>query len=250
MERDIRQLRPTNGEELIEFLATFANLVPSIGGLLSGVALQATSSRRWDRLIYFIQSLEARLEDLEYLTDDQEELIIETVERVLREHSDEKRECYRNIILNGLGRSDFNYDDTLEMVKLVERLTPNHIRVLHIINDPEKAKSNLGSDKYVARTPASMPGMVSSDLGIFLLSPFLPDWPGIQLRRIWDELCDVYVIGRGAPRISLPSRDDEIGMDLVTATFRHYLTNYGYDFVNFILTSDMTLRGVPDARND
>ena len=137
MKQDIRSLRPTNVEELVESTALIVNVVPAFGGLLSGIALHAISSRRWDRLVGFIGSIEDRLSGVEQITEDQEDFVAEIVERVIRERSEELTSCYRNLLLNGLSAQDFDYDSTLEMVNLVARLTPNHIKVLHVINHPE-----------------------------------------------------------------------------------------------------------------
>ena len=216
----------------------FCDASPLFGGLLSGIALHAISSRRWDRLVEFIDSIEDRLRGLEQISEDQEDIVAEIVERVIRERSGEKTSCYRNVLLNGLSSQDFDYDSTLEMVNMVARLTPNHIKVLRVINDPEQAKARLGSQRYSARTPSQMVGLPANDLGFFVLLPFFPDWTGSQLGRIWDELCDVHILQRGAPRIDLPPTHAEIGIDFVTTTFSQYLTEYGYDFMRFILTSD------------
>ena len=238
MRRKINELRPTSVEQSIEAAALLANSIPTIGGLLSGVVMYTTSSRRWKRLIAFLASIEDRLHCVEDLSEDQEEIVVEIVERVVRERSEEKIHCYRNILLNGLSSTEIEYDKTLEMIKLVERLTVNHIKVLQAIRDPVSAKASLGNGVYVERHVRSIKGLPTSQLGLFLLSSFFPNWPGHQLSRIWEDLSDAHVIGRVSPQLDFPPANDTIGMDFVAASFGQYLSEYGHDFVRYVLTLD------------
>ena len=233
-------MHPTNIEELIEDATHIGGMIPVFGGLLAGIALRAISSRRWGRLINYLDSIEYDLRSFGSFSDDQEEFVGEILERVIRERSDEKTECYRNILLNGLRSPDFDYDWNIDTVNLVERLTSNHIKVLQVIYDPYKAKVRLGDDNYVPQTVGNMAGLPANDLGLFLLSPFFPNWAGSDLTRIWNGLCDAYVISRGRlTMVNLPPSHEEIGIDLVADTFRNYVTDYGYGFIRYILTAEL-----------
>lgn len=166
MREDIKALRPTNFEQSLEAAALIASSVPAVGGLLSGLVMQTTSSRRWSRLLAYVESIEDKLDGLGTLSDDQGEIIIEIVERVIKERSQEKTDCYRNILLNALGGDSFDYDETLEMVKLVERLTTNHLKVLQAVSKPAEAKDKLDTGAYVERTAGSVVGLPTSQLGL------------------------------------------------------------------------------------
>ena len=236
MKPDVKKLRPTNIEESIEAAGVLLNVIPAIGGLLSGIVLQTTSASRWERLTAFLESIQNRMKCLESLSNDHEEIAVEIVERVVRERSEEKTDCYRNILLNGLNRIDFDYDKTLEMVKLVERLTANHIRILQVIRDPVAAEAALGSSVYPERPVRSLSGLPTNYLGLFLVRPFFPDWPAGELDRIWEELCDVHILGRVTPHIDLPPSNETIGIDMVVTCFNQYITESGYEFIRHVLT--------------
>ena len=236
MQRKINELRPTSVEQSIEWAALLANSIPTIGGLLSGIVMNATSARRWTRLLSFLESIEGRLQCVEELSEDKEEIVVEIVERVVRERSEEKIYCYRNILLNVLSSTAFEYDETLEMVRLVERLTANHIKVLQVFRDPVAAKAKLGSGGYVKRPERSIAGLPTSQLGLFLVSPYFPGWPENQLSRIWEDLCDAHVIERIAPQLNIPPSHDMIGMDFVEASLGQYISEYGHEFIRFVLT--------------
>ena len=243
MREEIKKLRPTGIEQSVEAASLLASSIPTIGGLLSGVVMNTTSSRRWRRLLAFLEYIEGRLRGLEGLSDDQEEVVVEIVERVVRERSEEKTDCYRNILLNGLSIREIDYDKTLEMVKLVERLTVNHIKVLQVIRDPVTARSKLGSGGYVERDARPIVGLPTGQLGLFLLSSFFPNWSSSQLSRVWEELCDAHVMRRVSPQIDMPPAHEMIGMDLVVSSFHQYVSEYGHDFIRYVLAleADQTL---------
>ena len=234
----LKELEPNNIERSIEAVGLLANFIPCVGGLLSGVVLSTTSSRRWTRLLNFLDTIESRLRGVEGLSEDQEEIVVEVVERVVRERSDEKVLCYRNLLLNGLSDRDLDYDMTLEMVKLVERLTTNHIKVLQVINDPVGAKANLGSGGYLERPAQSLVGLQVGQIGVFFMSAFFPNWPCGQLGRIWEELCDAHILLRISPQITKPPPHQMIGMDVIVEAFAQHITDFGRDFIRYILTSD------------
>ena len=84
----------------------------------------------------FISNLQTRLEDLEdlgHLSDEQEDMTAEVFERVVRERSDERLGCYRNILVGVLTSQEWEYDRVEEHVKRVERLTSNDIKLLSML---------------------------------------------------------------------------------------------------------------------
>ena len=192
-------------------------------------------------MLAFLDTIESRLRGVEDLSEDQEEIVVEVVERVIRERSEEKTFCYRNILLHGLNDRNFDFDMTLEMVKLVERLTANHIRVLHVINNPVAAKDSLGSGGYVELPAKSLVGLPTNQTGVFLMSGFFPNWPQGQMGRIWEELCDFHILQRISPQITRPQTHQMISVEIVAECFGQHLTDFGRDFIGYILTSDSDL---------
>ena len=90
MSTELDRLRPTTAEEIIAGAALVGNAFPLIGGVASGIALFSVSERRWERLIEFLRSVEEKLEQLTSISADQEEVVAEVLERVVRERSHEK----------------------------------------------------------------------------------------------------------------------------------------------------------------
>lgn len=234
---ETRKLRPTRPEQFLEAAAVLASIVPTIGGPISGIVTSATSTRRWNRLLDFLESVETRLSGLEDLSDDQHEIATEILERVVREHSREKTSCYRNILLNGLRAKDMKYDQTMEMLKLVERLTPNHIKVLQVLKDPAAALKTLAPGAYEELRANAVVGLPSHLLSVSLLWSLLPDWPFDQLSVVWDELCDSRLIYGGSPHVQLPPADEKIRFDLVSSILCQHVSEFGHEFIRHVLES-------------
>ena len=224
MSREIEKLRPTSAEEIIEGAALVGNSIPVIGGVLCGIALHSTAERRWERLLDFLRSVEEVLGDLKRVSADQEEIAAEVLERVIRERSQEKIECYRNILLNAVRDDALDYDATIDIVKLVEGLTPNHIKLLSVLRDPLEADRELGGK--VARETANF---YSGSHATFLY-PFFPDWGAERLRRLWDDLQRAHILSDGFP--------SAMGMSFTLEGLSNYISNFGRGVVNYILESD------------
>ena len=235
----IKGLRPTNIKESLQAAAVLASTIPTIGGLLSGIVMNTASSRRWQRLLTYLESIEDRLNYLGSPSDDQEEIVVEILERVIKERSEEKTDCYRNILLNALSSSNFDYDRTLEMVKLVERLTANHMKVLRVISDPVAARAKIGDGVYLERPVSSIARLPAIQLGLYFVSSYFPKWPSGQLSRIWGELCDCHVIHNISPRVDMPLVHEMISIDMIALSLSQYITEYGHDFICYVLTLDV-----------
>ena len=236
--REVDKLQVTTTEDIVEQAAVLIQAFPVLGGLASGIALFTTSNRRWERLVKFLRSVEDRLDDWENLSDDHEEIVVEILERVVRERSDEKTECFRSILFTSLRDTDFNYDRSLELVKLTERLTVNHIRPLRVVSDPISAIESAGGKVSIERPANSLSGLLAGDVGLFFVAPFFADWSGNDLRRIWEELCDSHVLQRISPKFRPPKADETIDADLIALILKQYISQYGHEYLQYILISE------------
>ena len=223
----IHDLRLTGGETLAEKSALVANYVPILGPLASGAALQAVSSRRWDRLIMFISNVQTRLEYLErseQLSAEQEDMTAEIFERVVKERSDERVRCYGNILVGVLTGDDWEYDQVEEYVKKIDRLTSNDIKLLSVIADPCARDEELGGE--ITRTAdATYMGGLST-----LIEVALPDWDREALVQSWDTLRSEFLLSGGYPSAMMT------GNSVTLEGLRSCLSVYGRTFVEFTLT--------------
>ena len=220
----IQDLRLRQGETVVQKAALIANYIPYLGPLASGAALQAVSSRRWDRLIMFISNLRTRLEDLErleHISAEQEDMTAEIFERVVRERSEERLECYRNILAGVLTGHDWEYDIVEEYVRKVERLTSNDIKLLSVLADPHARDAELSGEISRTADRISMGGLSS------LVEVALPGWGREMLRRSWDTLLSEHILGQGYPSGLMT------GSSVTLNALSGQLTGYGREFVDF-----------------
>ena len=224
MNGEIEKLRPTSAEELVEGAALVGNSIPLIGGVASSIALHSMAGRRWDRLLDFLKSIEKELGNLKGVSADQEEIAAEVLDRVIRERSQEKTECYRNILLNAVKDDALDYDLTIDIVKLVDGLTPNHIKLLSVLRDPLEADRQLGGK--VARKTANL------HLGSHatFLYPFFPDWGAERLGRLWDDLHRLHILDQGFP--------SAMGGSFTLEGLSNYISSFGRGVLSYILESD------------
>ena len=224
MSTELDRLRPTTAEEIIAGAALLSNAFPLIGGVASGIALFSVSERRWGRLIEFLQSVEEKFEQLTSISADQEEVVAEVLERVVRERSDEKTDCFRNILLNAVADGGMDYDEVIEMVRLVEQMTPNHIKLLSVLQDPIKADENLGGK--VAEGTAAF----ANAPHVAFLKPFFPDWRDEHLKRTWADLRRFNILAQDYPTA--------MGSTFTLEGLSEYVSAFGRTVVNYIIEPD------------
>ena len=224
MSREIERLRPTSAEEIIEGAALLGNAFPVFGGVVSGIAMYAVSARRQERLWDFLRSVDEDLEHLKGISADQEEIVAEVLERVIKERSQDKTDCYRNILLNAVVDEALRYDSVLEMVRQVEQFTPNHIKLLAVLHNPIEADKQL--DGRVSKETADY---VQGSQAIYLRSFFL-DWDDDQLKRTWEGLRGASVLSQDYPNGTQSLR----GIQELSRN----LSNYGRGFVRYVLETD------------
>jgi hypothetical protein len=137
----------TRDEKITEVVGTVSSLTPLLGGPLSSILMGISGDRRFDRVRKVIIELAERLGDVEadreafVRSEDFEDLLIETLQRVAAERDEGKRLGYRNILLNAVRDATQSYDETLRFLRVLEQLQPDHVEVLRAY-ETEPAESN------------------------------------------------------------------------------------------------------------
>ncbi len=221
----IQDLRLNTGETVVEKAALVAGSIPVIGPLASGAALQAVSARRWDRLIMFISNVQTRVEDLERLSDKQEDMTADIFERVVKERSDERVLCYENILVGVLTRDDWDYDEVEEYVKKIDRLTSNDIKLLAVVADPYARDEELSGAISEAAQGMSLGGSLS-----VLFEIALPGWSREALVQSWDTLRSEHLLSDQYPSTMMT------GSSVTLEGLHSRLSGQGRVFVEFVLT--------------
>ena len=131
----------SHSEKALDVAAPILAAIPYIGGAISSVVSKHTTGRRLQRIEDFLVGISPRLAYLETeaseasrvyaKTEDFEELLLETLERVGREHNDERRELYGLFLLGCINSPDRPYDEQLLFLKTLEELQEAHLIVLH-----------------------------------------------------------------------------------------------------------------------
>ena len=220
----IQDLRLGSGETVVEKAALVAGSIPVIGPLASGAALQAVSARRWDRLIMFISNVQTRVEDLERLSDKQEDMTADIFERVVKERSDERVLCYENILVGVLTGDDWDYDEVEEYVKKIDRLTSNDIKLLAVVADPYARDEEL-SGAISRKADATYAGGLST-----LIEVALPGWGREALVQSWDTLRSEHLLSDQYPSTMMT------GNSVTLEGLHSRLSGQGRVFVEFVLT--------------
>jgi hypothetical protein len=146
-------------DRALQIAAVLADMAHWLGGPIGAILNGVVTRRRHQRLVEVLQELQAQLHGVEsdaarrYVhTEDFDDLLAETLEKAVRERTEEKRRLYARL-LAGTIQSPAPYDEQLEFLQVLERLQPEHLRVLAAIaREPEGSASIGGTRLGVLRT--------------------------------------------------------------------------------------------------
>ena len=122
--------------------------IPVVGGagaaLVEAVFKSPLEQRknRWlDSLADAIRELQDKVEELDFerLRDDETFVTVATQasQIALRNHQQEKLDALRNAVLNSRLPNSPGEDTQLIFLELIDRLTPSHMRILALLDDPQ-----------------------------------------------------------------------------------------------------------------
>jgi hypothetical protein len=150
-------------------LSTSASLIPVLGGPVSNLINGFATRRQQRRFVEVINGLNERIRNAETQVDEEyvrseefEELLEETLRRVVRERNEEKRQIYRDFLAKDMLQPDGSYDEKLRFLRTLEEVQVDHIRTLKALMaapDPEASGGFSGSPMQTLEQ--RLPGMES-----------------------------------------------------------------------------------------
>jgi hypothetical protein len=130
----------TRADLALDAVSAAVGLVPWLGGPLSAVLGGFSTSRRIDRVKEVVTSLAIQLQNFrseateQYVkTDEFHELLEKALRRAAEERNEDKRRVYRDFIINAIRKPSQPYDDRVRLLRIIDDLGPDHIRVLTAI---------------------------------------------------------------------------------------------------------------------
>jgi hypothetical protein len=123
-------------EAILDSVAAVSALVPLLGGPVSNILSGVSSDRRFERMKAVLLKLARKLDEMgvaqsDYVrSEDFEDLLVEGLERVMRERSSEKRALYTNILSNSVLKPNLDYDEKISFLRTLDALQPRDIAVL------------------------------------------------------------------------------------------------------------------------
>ena len=168
-EKELAQrLQGSRLEPVAEGVAALLAAAPWLGGPLSAFISGRVTDRKIgrvnDALLYLagqLEGVEAAV-DKDYVSSEEfEDLLDETLPKISRERSEQKRELYARFLRGSILHSDVPYDEKLRFLDLLDQLQVAHIAVLQaLMQEPNKAQmyqSLLGSTMQTLRSRLEAP---------------------------------------------------------------------------------------------
>ncbi len=142
----------TRTDQAIELAGVATAAIPWLGGPISAVLSGVSFGRKIDRVKEVVNGILADLRELrsdvseKYVqTDEFQELLEATLRRASEEHNEEKRRIYRDFVVNAIRRPGDSYDDQLRILRTLEDLSLDHIRLLRAMaQEPAQLTSSFG----------------------------------------------------------------------------------------------------------
>lgn len=148
----------TRGEKVLETISTLTSVVPIVGGVASNILTGLSGDHRFERVRTFLLELADRVRDDEaehetfIRSEDFEDLLVETSQRVWAERSEEKRRLYRDFLVDVVNHPEAEpYDERLRFLRVLERVQEAHVEVLRaVLQEPDPSPSfSMGSMSHV-----------------------------------------------------------------------------------------------------
>ena len=145
------ELEKSGGDKALAISAFVSSAVPWIGGPVSNVISGLVTERKIDRVREVLTSLTEDLQNFrsdvseEYvLTEEFEDLLDETLRRVARERSEEKRNLYRGFLRIAVTiPENGTYDRQIQILQLLDQVTLGHMTILKALSQPPGDPNNM-----------------------------------------------------------------------------------------------------------
>jgi hypothetical protein len=179
--------KATRAEAILDIAALYGSFTPLLGSVVSNVLTGVSGDRRFERVRRVLVDLYDRLEELtqdqeDYVTsEDFEDILTETLQRVWAERSEHKRRSYGDFLLRVIESPGGFFDDQLELLRNLEQLQPDHLRLIQAM------LLELG------------PAKVMGGKTISAIVPCLPDMEENRVRELAQRLDDLHITNFGGP---------------------------------------------------
>jgi hypothetical protein len=156
----------TGAERTLDGLATVAEFAPELGGVVSNLLSGAASKRRNERMreaVAYVLALVADVstEQKNYVrSEDFEDLLVETLERVRAERSEAKRRAYGHLLASAVRNAgEPGYDEQLRYLRVLEELQPDHLGMLAAITQEHDESQGGGTSSLLGTLRSRLPEM-------------------------------------------------------------------------------------------
>ena len=126
-------------------LKAIASCIPIIGGVGTSIWSDISADRKAQRLKVFLNDLDnelkkntARINNDLVSKEDFVDVFEMTAKKIAVERSEEKREAFKNILLNGILTPNHTYDELENQIRILDQLNSDHIIVLKIFSSKKE----------------------------------------------------------------------------------------------------------------
>jgi hypothetical protein len=214
---DRRLPASTKPETALDIAAFVGSAIPWIGGPVSNVLTGMSFGRKLERIRDVLEGLTTDLENFKsdvsenYVkTEEFEELLEQTLKRAAEERNDNKRRMYRAFLTETIACPGNNYDNQLRILRTIEVLDPDHVRVLNALAMP----------------PDSNPGSIGSPNQT--LARRLPGLGEDRIKELVNQLNDLRLTDLQRLVITMTGHG--------AADLRRSITPFGYRLMQYIVS--------------
>jgi hypothetical protein len=180
---------PSAIQTIEESLAILTAVIPGVGGPVSAYLADRASERKMNRFAEVLVLVAQRIDEVgsevaqDYVrTEDFEELFEETMLRVTRARSEEKRRLYASFLIHDITHPAAEpFDEKLRFLRTLEDLQPAHMVVVHALLAETDEDLMMGSPitEIAKRLPAMAEATIEerigelAELGLVIQNPSL-----------------------------------------------------------------------------
>ena len=156
-------------EAVIEVSAAFANAVPWVGGAISNYLNGHATDRKFERVAEELKRLADDMKRVEsdtarqYVkTEEFEDLLDVTMQKIAFERSEEKRRMYRSFLANTAASPGEPWSEKQKYLRTIEEVEPDHLVLLKsLLREPRKDLSPMAMGSVVSTIRERAPQIVS-----------------------------------------------------------------------------------------
>jgi len=211
-------LASTPGETALDVASFVGSAVPWIGGPVSNVLNGMSFGRKLGRVREVLEGLsndlgeyKSEVSEKYVSTEEFEDLLEQTLKRVGEERNEEKRRLYKAFLTNAIESPGEPYDDQLRLLRTIEELVPDHLRVI----------------KAMSQVPNTNPGTMGAP--IHTMRERLPELDAKRIEELVLQLNSMYITNLTSLNVTMTGRG--------ASDLRQIITAYGNRVLSYIGTA-------------